>query len=114
MRDLLTGEQVTVIAYRQTGTDAFGAPVMQPVEQIVDQVLVAPGPRQDVAETNRPDGVRVAFTLHFPHAFKDSLTGCDVKVRGELFRVIGDPRTFTASNTPTMWNRPVEVYKVEG
>lgn len=111
----MKGEAVTVVFYRDGVADAFGSPVRSELaRQLVSPVLVAPGPRQDVTASNRPDGVEVAFTLHFPKAFTASLRGCDVKVRGELFRVIGDPRTFTISDTPTLWNRVVEVSRVDG
>ena len=52
--------------------------------------------------------------LHWPKLDVRSLKGKRVKVRGESFAVIGDPRPFTDANTPGRWNRPVQVSEVNG
>lgn len=77
-------------------------------------VLVAPGPTADLDAT-RPSGVSVAYTLHFPKTWEGgSLKGCLVDVRGETFRVVGDPKPYTAANIPGRFNMPVEVVAVDG
>lgn len=110
----MRGETVVVVRRERTGTGPGNTPIYGDVETTVHDVLVAPGPRQDVVESNRPDGVEVAFNLHFPKTFSGSLRGAQVVVRGEPFDVIGDPRPYTLANTPTRWWMPVEVERVDG
>lgn len=87
-----------------------------PTVETVDNVLVAPGATSDL-EASRPEGVRVAYTLHFPKTYTDSLEGCTVVLpapwAGE-YKVIGDPRSYIDANTPTSWHIPVEVEAAHG
>lgn len=110
----MIGELVTVVRRVQSGEDAHGEPVYTEESEDVVDVLVAPGPRVDIPDTERPAGVVVAFNLHFPKAFTGSLRGALVEVRGERFEVIGDPRPYTLENTPTRWATPVEVRRADG
>lgn len=111
----MKGESVTVISRVETGRDPGNAPIYGDVETIVDDVLVAPGPRSDVIESNRPEGVKIAWTLHFPKTFSGSLRGARISVRGQkALSVVGDPQPYTAANTPTRWWMPVELEAVEG
>ena len=112
---MITGETVEVVSRQKVGTDALNSPVFEWVsEGEVEDVLVAPGSTSDVEGSIRPDGVEVVFSLHWPKADARSLKGKRVKVRGESFAVIGDPRPFTDANTPGRWNRPVQVSEVNG
>ena len=110
----MRGETVAVIARTQTGRGPGNTPIWAEAETTVGNVLVAPGPRTDVLDSNRPAGVDVAFTLHFPKTFTGSLRGCRVRVRGEPFHVVGDPRAYQDDPTPGDWNRPVEVERRDG
>ena len=110
----MMGEAVIVIRRERTGTGPGNTPIYDDVETPVSDVLVAPGPRTDVDGPIRPDGVEVAFNLHFPKTFSGSLRGAQVVVRGEPFDVIGDPRPYTLANTPTRWWMPVEVGRTDG
>ena len=108
------GETVVVISRTETGRGPGNTPVWAESETTVGNVLVVPGPRADVLESNRPMGVDVAFTLHFPKTVTGSLRGCRVRVRGETFHVVGDPRAYQDNLTPGEWNRPVEVERRDG
>lgn len=111
---LLQGEGVTVITRTEVGRDPGNSPIWADVEQVVDNVLVSPGPRADVIESNRPEGVDVVYTLGFPKTLTGSLRGCRVRVRGEAFHVVGDPRPGQDNLTPGPWNRVVEVERRDG
>lgn len=113
---MIVGESVTVRRQTVTGTDPGGGPIYgAPTTEIVHDVLVAPGPREDVVDSNRPDGTRIAWTLHFPKPYATSLRGAEVSVRGGPFRrVVGDPQPYTLANTPTRWWMPVELEDVDG
>ncbi len=113
---MLKGDTVTVIWEDvEVGRDEFNAPITETRTEDVENVLIAPGARQDVSEANRPEGVVVAWELHFPKKFTESLRGALVQVPGdEPRKVIGDPRPYQAQNTPTDWNRPVELEGHDG
>ena len=70
---MFVGETVVVITREQTGTDPGNSPIYGDVETDVDNVLVAPGPRSDVLDSNRPAGVDVVYNLHLPKTFTGSL-----------------------------------------
>lgn len=110
----MKGETVTVKTFTGTGTDPFGAPIEAEETQTVDNVLVQPGACADVVESNRPSGVSVKYTLHFPKTFEGDLEGAEVEVRGNWYKVIGRPDHYTLENTPTDWWMPVEVGTVNG
>jgi hypothetical protein len=112
---MITGEQVLVRRREEVGRDPGNNPVFEWSDVVVDNVLVAPGPREDVEGGNRLEGVRVAWNLHFPKEFTESLRGAQISVRGGPFSpVIGDPGSYMEENTPGDWNRPVEVERVDG
>ena len=111
---------VTVTVYSPvgtTGTDRFGEPIYgTPSATEVGNVLVSPGATENL-EASRPDGVKVAYTLHFPKSFTASLRGCSVALPAPwagTYRVIGDPKPYIDANTPTKWHMPVEVEAVYG
>lgn len=110
---MIRGEQVVVIRPIETGRDSMGEPLREWVEEAPVAAVVAPGATADLDAT-RPQGVRVAFTLHFPKSYEGSLRGCKVRVRGDEYRVIGDPQPYAPQNTPGRYNRPVEVEAVAG
>lgn len=115
---MIKGVTVTVVrpTYKQD-PDRFGNPIEDtPVEETVDDVLVAPGSTGDI-EAARPQGVTVAYTLHFPKGYDASLEGCSVELPAPwtgTYRVIGDPRPYIDANTPTAWHLPVEVEAAHG
>lgn len=110
---LIQGEVVTVIT-PDGARDELGEPIGDgESRQEVANVVVVPGATADL-DASRPDGARVAYTLGFPKDFCGGLRGCDVEVRGERHRVVGDPRRLTPANTPGPWNLTVEVEAVDG
>jgi hypothetical protein len=77
------------------GTDELGNPVtLWSDPEGVGNVLVAVGSTSDTGGENRPDGVRVAYTLVFPKAYAASLRGCQVRVPDDpvWYAVDGDPK----------------------
>ena len=110
---LLAGETVTVLRY-PVERDGVGEPVYgEPEKTTVEGVLVQTGITSDM-EAARPDGVTVAYTLHFPKTYAESLRGCSVVVRGEQFDVVGDPHPHSPENVPGPWNYTVEVEASDG
>jgi len=112
---VIVGETVVVERRLEVGRDPGNSPIYDLVSEVVEDVLVAPGPRNDVTDSTRPDGVEVRFTLHFPKGYPETLRGARVSVRGGApLDVIGDPTHYTEANTPGEWSMPCEVGKVVG
>jgi hypothetical protein len=114
---MIRGTAVTVLRPSAPTVDRLGNEVPgEPVPEVVENVLVVPGATADM-EASRPAGVTVALTLHFPKAYAASLRGCSVELAAPwagTYRVIGDPQPYMDDNTPTPWNRPVEVEVAHG
>lgn len=114
---MIYGESITVRTPVMGAKDRFGNRTVTYTEQTVNDVLIAPGATQDM-EAARPQGVTVALTLYFPKTFTDSLRGCIVQLpvpwNRTDYRVIGDPQPYMDVNTPTRWNRQVEVERGDG
>ena len=111
--NLIQGEAVTVI---RTGRvlDELGEPTYgEDAREEVESVVVAPGATADL-DASRPEGVTVAYTLHFPKTYAGSLRGCSVEVRGTRYDVVGDPQRTTEAATPGPWNMAVEVARADG
>lgn len=120
----MKGISVTVLRPSVATVDRFGNEVPgEPTRETVADVLIEPGATSDL-EASRPEGVVVAYTLHFPKTFTASLEGCMVEltegwhngsyIRGGTYRVIGAPSPYMTANTPTRWNMPVEVETAHG
>lgn len=111
----MKGETVVVVRSVEVGRDPGNSPIYAEVRDRVEDVLVAPGPRTDIIESNRPEGTEIQWTLHFPKTFTGSLRGASISVRGgEPLGVVGDPQPYTLENTPTRWHMPVEVTRADG
>lgn len=113
---MIKGVQVTVKTVTDNGKDRFGNAVKKETSATVDNVLVVPGATEDL-EASRPEGVSVAYTLHFPKSFSGSLEGALVELPAPwtgTYRVIGAPAPYIDANTPTPWHMPVEVEVAHG
>ena len=112
---MITGEKVTLERYTKGPPDAMGDPVLIPATENIENVLVQPGATDDLPASTRPDGVTVAYTLHFPKGMESvDFRGCRIEVRGEWMEVVGDPTYYAPENTPGAWNYPVEVKRCDG
>ena len=114
---MIAGISVTVWHPGETIRDRFGNDEPgDPVGETVENVVVAPGATAGM-EASRPEGVTVAYTLHFPKGYESSLEGCSVTLPSPwagTYRVIGDPKPYMDANTPTDWHMPVEVEAAHG
>ena len=107
MLSLIPTEAVAVIR-PAVSYDDLGEPTREEV-----RCVVCPGATADMDAT-RPDGVTVAYTLHFPKAYEGGLRGCSVEVRGARYNVVGDPQRTTDAATPGNYNMAVEVTRADG
>lgn len=110
----MRGERVTVIRRVESGRDRFNDPIVDDLEETVDDVLVAPGELADNIDSVRPDGTYATYTLMFPKTYAGQLESCDIMVRGNRYGVIGHPDRFAEDNCPTRWNMTVRVGATHG
>lgn len=111
---MIRGETVTVEHVIGTTKDrlnvdvpTYGEPVSVPNVVIVPSTL-------DETDYLRPDGIRVTYTLHFPRGYTQDLRGARVTVRGETYRVVGEPHPYTEANVRGPWTMPVQVGRADG
>lgn len=113
MMCLISGETVTVRNAARS-LDELGEPTGEAVNEAeVDNVVVFPGATADLDST-RPNGVTVVFTLCFPKGADVSLKDATVTVRGTDYKVVGDPKRYSAENTPGPWDLTCEVTRTDG
>jgi hypothetical protein len=122
----MLGETVAVLTRRKTGEDEMGEPVYEWDSERVENVLVRPLAGADLADSLRPDGIRISYSLAFPKAWTAGkapgfLThrrvalvarGMDERDADAALRVSGSPdRTVPC---PTAWDTTAEVGRVDG
>ena len=93
--------------------DDLGEPIGSEASREAVRCVVCPGATSDLG-ADRPNGIQVAYTLHFPKTYRGDLRGCSVEVRGEVFDVVGDPMRTAEAATPGPWNMAVEVARADG
>ena len=114
---MMRGVEAAVRLRVQGPRDALGNISWTHSAPVPVDVIVAPGACAELGGS-RPEGVRVALTLHFPKDWGGgSLRGALVDVpepwKG-TYRVIGNPVPYCEPMTPCAWNMPVEVEAVDG
>lgn len=110
---LLDTVTVTVARPVSGAPDPFGQPTVTWEEETVQGVLATPGTTSDLA-ADRPDGVSVDMTFHFPRGYARSLAGCRITHAGRTYSIIGDPQASMETLTPGAWSLTVETEAVNG
>ena len=112
MINLIPDEEIEVVR-ESASLDDIGEPTAAAETRETVRCIVRPGSTSDLG-AERPNGVRTAYTLHFPKDYEGDLRGCRVIVRGEPFCVVGDPQRTTDAATPGNYNMAVEVTRADG
>ena len=114
---MIRGTEAIVSLRDRNARDSFGNDVEAYAKPVtVGNVIVQRGACAELDST-RPEGVRVALTLHFPKTWTGMLRGAKVELSGDYagsYRVVGDPMPYQDGLCPTDWNMPVEVEAVDG
>lgn len=113
---MIKGTTITLRTPTAGTVDRFGNATQTWTESTVDNVLVEPGTTMEL-DASRPEGASVAYTLHFPKTFTAELGGCEITLPAPwagTYRVLGNPGAYMDINTPTPWNRPVEIERAYG
>lgn len=118
----MKGETVTVSKRVVIGKDKLGEPIYDWDHIEVGNVLVRPiheYSSSDLADPERPDGIRIRYCLAFPKTYDGpSLAHCKIALtdRGMSFEdaldVSGSPDI--VNPCPTAWNMLVNVGRIDG
>lgn len=111
---MIRGEKVTVALAIDGEDGPLGNPTRtwgEPAD--VPNVVVVPRTANEI-EPTRPHGITSGYTLHFPRGYTANLRDAKVTVRGETYRVVGDPKPYTEANVRGPWTMPVEVTRSNG
>lgn len=115
------GETVAVLTRRKVDEDNLGEAIYEWTSQNVEGVLVRPIQRDDIGDEERPNGIRVQYSLSFPksysgppleHARIALLDRGMAEDPNEALQVSGRPDILRPC--PTKWNMIVKVGRVYG
>ena len=106
---------ITIILYDEvaTGTDPFGAPIIEEVEISVENVLVSPTSSDDVVNTMNLTGRKAVYTLGIPKGDTHDWENKKVRFFDEDWRVFGIPLQGIEEMIPLDWNKKVTVERYE-
>ena len=107
----MIGEVVTRLRAAESGPDRYGDPTYgDPTETDLAGALFAPGGTQEPVEAGRT-AVITNPTLYFPGVWPDIVPTDQVRVRGDVYEVIGDPANWQLDGQGGL---AVELRKVDG
>ena len=100
---------------KAAATDRLGNEAVEYADAVVvPGCLWAPGTPADVG-ADRPEGVRVAATAHFPRGWDGYLRGALVSLDGTTWlRVVGEPMAYPAGAVPGPWRTYVLLGATDG
>lgn len=106
---MIRGITVTLITKHENGIDPFGNPVFDDVEELVENVLVAPASSDDLISTIELDGKKLIYIMAIPKSDLHDWIDCEVEFLGKRWKTFGFPQIGIDDNIPGPWNRKVMV-----
>ena len=102
---------ITILLYekRQTGTDAFHAPIYEETPVEVPNVLVGEPSAEDIVNEMQLYGKRIAYTLAIPKGDTHDWNDVTVEFFGQKWRTYGGVTQGIENLIPLCWNRKVKV-----
>ena len=106
---------ITILLYekRQTGTDAFHAPIYEETPIEVPNVLVGEPSAEDIVNEMQLYGKRIAYTLAIPKGDTHDWNDATVEFFGQKWRTYGGVTQGIENLIPLCWNRKVKVERYE-
>ncbi len=102
---------ITILLYekRQTGTDAFHAPIYEETPVEVPNVLVGEPSAEDIVNEMQLYGKRIAYTLAIPKGDTHDWNDVTVEFFGQKWRTYGGVTQGIEAMIPLSWNKKVKV-----
>lgn len=110
---MIRGITVTLYQKKQTGIDAFNAPVYEEVPEPVPGVLVGEPTTEDVVNDLQLYGKHTAYTLAIPKGDTHDWEDKTVAFFGRKWRTFGGVTEGIETLIPLAWNRKVRVERYE-
>ena len=106
---------ITILLYekRQTGTDAFHAPIYEETPIEVPNVLVGEPSAEDIVNEMQLYGKRIAYTLAIPKGDTHDWNDVTVEFFGQKWRTYGGVTQGIEDMIPLAWNKKVKVERYE-
>ncbi len=105
-------EPIAIITYKHE-TDDTGEVVNTTETETDTDALICPVSTTDLAAT-RPNGSQIVYNVHLRKGWTLNLRGVRIRIRGELYKVEGEPQALTEENCPTPYNLKVSVVRCDG
>ena len=106
---LIKGIPVILVEKKQTGVDAFNAPIYETTEVTVENVLVVPASSEDIVTTQDLTGKKAVYTLGIPKGDTHNWEDATVIFFGQKWKSFGIPLEGIEENVPLDWNKKVMV-----
>lgn len=106
---IIKGITVILKELREIGTDPFGAPLYEPEEVPVENVLVSPASSTDITDAMSMYGKKAVYTLGIPKGDAHDWEDTEVSFFGQTFRTFGFVTEGIEENIPLEWNRKIMV-----
>ena len=102
---------ITILLYekRQTGTDAFHAPIYEETPVEVPNVLVGEPSAEDIVNEMQLYGKRIAYTLAIPKGDTHDWNDVTVEFFGQKWHTYGGVTQGIEAMIPLSWNKKVKV-----
>lgn len=110
---MIRGIPITLYTKRQTGVDAFGAPLYEEIPETVPGVLIGQPSTEDITNELQLYGKRLAYTLALPKGDTHDWDNVAVGFFGQKFRTYGDVVQGIEAMLPLCWNKQVKVERYE-
>ena len=109
-------QALTAVPWSQAALRTWGRAACTGGALVVANALVNPSTTTyDRNEPGRPHGMECDLTLYFPREFDEDVRGALVSLRGDTYRVVGDPERYTDANLPRgcQWNLVARVARFD-
>lgn len=106
---LLRGQTITLINRKQTGTDAFKAPVYEETAENVENILICPASTEAVTDGLQLYGKHAVYELLIPKDDAHQWEDREVIFFGQRWRTFGAMLQWMEQLTPGAWNRKIKV-----
>ena len=106
---MIHGITVRLYERKQTGTDAFSAPIYEETPVDVPNVLVGEPTTDDIVNDLQLYGKRIAYTLGIPKGDTHDWDNVTVEFFGQKFRTYGSVTQGIEDLIPLAWNKKVKV-----
>lgn len=110
---MIRGETVILLENGAETTDPFGRAKYEPIEILVDNVIIGIPSTEAAVSELQLEGKRIAFVLGIPKGDSNDWKDKTVIIRGEKFKTYGFPLTQTDANVPGRHNTQVKVERYE-